>query len=244
MRIILEMIRVISHFFTRELFQDASTYLSSRGFPSTLLSDKPSLIMTESSYPVLLPGVDSLNHARGQAVTWNVAYPPSETHQTESTRQYPAVSLILHNPADAGSELYNNYGPKPNSEFILGYGFSLPENPDDTIVLKISGITKKWEIGRDARGAEQMFNDMNVFHSALNSEEQSEERDLEIACSTFRTLSMMSEQLLQRLLQADRARELQGGLECRPEVLSMHQHYVSGLSNFSFTILNSPEPLG
>ena len=54
----------IAHRFTWELYLTASTHLSSRAFPSTLLSDHPTLVSTPGSYPILLPGVDSLNHAR------------------------------------------------------------------------------------------------------------------------------------------------------------------------------------
>lgn len=46
--------------------------------------------------------------------------------------------------------MFNNYGPKPNSELLLGYGFVLPNNPEDTIVLKLGGSEKRHEIGRDA----------------------------------------------------------------------------------------------
>ena len=38
----------------------------------------------------------------------------------------------------------------------------------------------------------------------------------------------MSEDLLLRLQQADKARELHNTVDCRPEVLTMHQHYVQG----------------
>ena len=62
----------IAHRFTRELYLTAATHLSSRAFPSTLLSDTPSLVSTPTSYPVLLPGVDALNHARAQPVSWAV----------------------------------------------------------------------------------------------------------------------------------------------------------------------------
>ena len=188
--------------------------------------------MTDSTYPVLLPGVDSLNHARGQAVTWNVANPPVESRSKESKRQYPAVSLILHNPVTAGSELYNNYGPKPNSEFILGYGFSLPDNPDDTIVLKIASIDGKWEIGRNSRGVEQMFNDMKTLNYAESSTDPTEEEDLGDSLGTLEALTGMSEELLRRLQKADQARGSPESHKCRPEVLTMHQHYVSGPSCF------------
>ncbi|KAJ7094482.1 SET domain protein [Mycena belliarum] len=140
--------------FTWDLFLTAATHLSSRAFPSTLLSQNVSLTSPSDPEPILLPGVDSLNHARAEPVSWVQSY--------IGTGPVPGpgstLSLTLHNPAAAGAELFNNYGAKPNSELILGYGFSLPNNPDDTIVLKIGGIEgKKWEVGRGARGAEGVW---------------------------------------------------------------------------------------
>jgi hypothetical protein len=37
----------------------------------------------------------------------------------------------------AGSQLYNNYGPKSNEELLLGYGFAIEDNPDDVVALKL-----------------------------------------------------------------------------------------------------------
>ncbi|KAF8915339.1 hypothetical protein CPB85DRAFT_1375057 [Mucidula mucida] len=102
--------------FTWELYLESATHLSSRAFPSSLLR------------PVLLPGVDALNHARAHPVSW---------------------------------VLFNNYGPKPNSELILGYGFTLPTNPDDTMLLKIQG--NKWEISRDAKGMDDVWTGFTEF---------------------------------------------------------------------------------
>lgn len=33
--------------------------------------------------------------------------------------------------------MYNNYGPKPNEELVLGYGFALPDNDADIVALKL-----------------------------------------------------------------------------------------------------------
>jgi hypothetical protein len=33
--------------------------------------------------------------------------------------------------------VFNNYGPKSNEELLLGYGFTLPNNPDDVVTLKL-----------------------------------------------------------------------------------------------------------
>lgn len=83
------------------MYLTAATYLSSRAFPSTLLSLAPSLVATPSSFPVLLPGIDALNHKRGQAVTWVVDGAGSSG---------PAIGLVVHTPTPAGAEIFNNYG--------------------------------------------------------------------------------------------------------------------------------------
>ncbi len=120
----------------RERFLTASTYLSSRAFPSTLLSSSPSspspAPQQPDSYPVLIPGVDALNHARAQPVSWIVT-------SSDASASVHAISLVTHSASNRGSEIFNNYGAKPNSELLLGYGFTLPANPEDTIVLKIGG---------------------------------------------------------------------------------------------------------
>ncbi|KAF9006625.1 SET domain protein [Cyathus striatus] len=139
-----------------ENYLTAATYISSRAFPSSLLSQNPTLAPSSSTGPVLLPGVDSLNHARAQPVSWVVTH--STVTITDGSAQCPTISLVLHTSTSSGRELLNNYGPKPNSELILGYGFSLPNNPDDTIILKVGGIEgKKWEVGREARGTEDLW---------------------------------------------------------------------------------------
>ena len=85
--------------------------------------------------------------------------PPSSTRE-------PSISLVIETATPCGGELLNNYGPKPNAELILGYGFSLPDNPDDTIVLKIGGpsataafpsSSSGWEIRCNVRGVEPVW---------------------------------------------------------------------------------------
>ncbi|KAF5321297.1 hypothetical protein D9619_000190 [Psilocybe cf. subviscida] len=142
-----------------EHYLTAATYLSSRAFPSSLLSSTPSLQYDPSTEPVLIPGVDALNHARAQPVSWVVNYPMSSSPSSESG---PTIALVLHTPTKAGQALNNNYGPKPNAELILGYGFSLPNNPDDTIVLKLGGAGggRKFEVGRGSKGVEAVWEEI------------------------------------------------------------------------------------
>lgn len=39
---------------------------------------------------------------------------------------------------DVGQQAFNTYGPKPNEELLLGYGFTTPSNPSDLVALKLS----------------------------------------------------------------------------------------------------------
>ncbi|KIK04725.1 hypothetical protein K443DRAFT_646536 [Laccaria amethystina LaAM-08-1] len=205
--------------FSKERYLTAATYLSSRAFPSSLLSPTPSLKHSPLTEPVLLPGIDSLNHARGQPVSWVVRYPNNVS--PDSSLQEPKISLILHTSATAGDELFNNYGPKPNSELILGYGFSLPQNPDDTILLKIGGIEgHKWEIGRNAIGAESLWKE--ILGSFID--DPASEPDYEDVLDASSMLLEMVQALLDRLP----VEAIQNSAWIRPEVCTMFRNYVEG----------------
>ncbi|KAJ9118512.1 hypothetical protein QFC24_006165 [Naganishia onofrii] len=108
---------------------------------------RPANEVTPTSYPVLIPGLDTLNHRRNQAVTWVSSALPSSTQQegapesdsqmTYRSKQERCVGLVVRTKVEADEQVFNNYGPKGNEELILGYGFSIPENPDDTLALKL-----------------------------------------------------------------------------------------------------------
>jgi hypothetical protein len=219
----------------RERYLAAATYLSSRAFPSSVLSSTPSLASNETSqsHPVLLPGVDSLNHARAQKVSWVVehaptAIPPMSDERPAST-QGLSISLVLHEPTRVGQELFNNYGPKPNSELILGYGFSIPRNPDDTIVLQLGGAgteSLKWEIGRGARGVEELWLVVLKFVRETQSEEKEQEYEYELQLDAADVLSEMTLSLMNRLPEG---KGIQGGERgIRAEIYSMWEDYVEG----------------
>lgn len=214
-----------THHLYRQRYLTAATYLSSRAFPSSLLSPVPSLAHSLTSHPVLLPGVDALNHARGQPVSWVITYP-----DTNNTSLEPIISLVLHTNTPKGDELFNNYGLKPNSELILGYGFSIPHNPDDTIVLKIAGSIedgKTWEIGREAKGAEDMWTDlMKAF-----IQDSSQNPTFEDILDASSALQEMVQSLMDRLP----AEETTKMTKIRPEVITMFQDYLEGIYIFAFT---------
>jgi hypothetical protein len=219
--------------FTLLQYFTVSTYLSSRAFPSGILSVNPSLQSTDSTYPVLLPGVDSLNHARATPVSWVVSRAQTSTPTAPTSDDNPkklAISLVLHTQTPASKELFNNYGPKPNSELILGYGFALPANPSDTIVLQVGGggatpshakqgERKKFEIGRDAVGADLLWDEvlsLATVHS--DPAENTYEDNLEGA----RILGDMLLTLFDRLPKIDSSGDL------RPEVQTMLAYYLEG----------------
>ncbi|KAK8865828.1 hypothetical protein IAR55_000976 [Kwoniella newhampshirensis] len=116
-----------------------ATYMSSRSFPSKLLelpenggSATRSAGVKEASQPVLLPGVDIFNHARGQPILWL-----SSLTKSSSGTPTPSISLVTAQASAADSQLFNNYGAKPNEELLLGYGFVLDSNPDDIVNLRL-----------------------------------------------------------------------------------------------------------
>ena len=120
----------------------ADTYISSRAFPSTLLSREPSLVVSPESYPVLLPGLDFFNHKRGQPVSWGISLIERPTSPILSgfsasnpTDTELCVSLTINTPILEGAEVFNNYGPKPNS------------SPRYKRLLRaITGEAKPWEL--------------------------------------------------------------------------------------------------
>jgi len=204
----------------REKYLTTATYLSSRAFPSTLLSPTPSLMSSSlSTQPILIPGIDALNHARGHPVSWLVTLPDDK--DTNGGSQSLKISLVIHSPAAHGQELFNNYGPKPNSELILGYGFSIAHNPDDTIVLKIGGIGgDKWEIGRNARGVDGLWQEIlsNFCSSAP------EAPTFEDVLDASDMLQEMVQTFIERLPN-DGPFEAHG---IRPDVATMFSHYLEG----------------
>ena len=181
------------------------------------MSPNPSLLSSPTTKPVLLPGIDALNHARAKPVSWIVSYP--ETSNTEISSA--TISLVLHTPTPQGGELLNNYGPKPNSEFILGYGFSLPNNVDDTIVLKVGGIDgKRWEVGRSAQGIDGLWSEILALIKGDSDSPSTYEDCLDAAGA----LSEMVQTLLDRLPDEKNHRN-----DVRPEVTLMWRDYVEGV---------------
>ena len=175
------------------------------------------MLQSPNSYPVLIPGVDSLNHARAQPVSWVVS------HTSSAAESQGTISLVARTALDGGAEIFNNYGAKPNSELLLGYGFTLPDNPDDTIVLKISGGAgddgPRHEVGRGARGADSVW---DAIVAALKAQEDGEAPEWQTVLDGADMLRSMTEALLARLPSVP----VSGAL--RSDIAYMIGHYVSG----------------
>ncbi len=167
----------------------------------------------------MIPGIDSLNHARAHSVSWLL----SPRDGTDIPTKDASVILVHHPSVRQGHELFNNYGVKPNAELTLGYGFSLPNNPDDTIGLKLGGIEgQRWDVGRDAINAEGLWSEvLSTFVEGGDVSAATYEDIVDAAGS----LQEMTEGLLDRLP----GYAIPESVDVRPEVIKMFQNYIEGL---------------
>ncbi|KAH3682850.1 hypothetical protein WICPIJ_006189 [Wickerhamomyces pijperi] len=103
----------------------STVIFTSRAFPHHILD--PNCGTGEA---ILLPLIDLLNHDNSTKIDW--AY-------TKTTDQHEGF-FSLHNKDDLlheGDEVLNNYGAKGNEELLLGYGFVIPGNKNDSIALRV-----------------------------------------------------------------------------------------------------------
>jgi len=195
------------------------------------MSSKPSL-NDPTSRPVLVPLVDALNHARAVPVSWVVSV---QSGAQVGGEKGSALSLILHDGAEEHCELHNNYGAKPNSEFLLGYGFTLPSNPDDTMTFKLPGEGRRWEIGRKATGEvqglfkaveERMKSQLGISVEDLEEMEKIEKIDLSI--ETTDLFQEMLQGLMMKLPTWIHEDSYHPGAGIRPEILEIVRPYIEG----------------
>lgn len=108
---------------------------------------------------------------RGQPILWLSSHIPSPSGPV------PAISLVSPTPQEEG-QLFNNYGAKSNEALLLGYGFTIPSNPDDTLVLQLGGVPesiravletkgldagKRFEVGRDGEMPAELVRTVRVM---------------------------------------------------------------------------------
>ena len=95
-------------------------YLSRR-FPPRLLD---AAAPTMGAPGILLPFFDLLNHGTGVEIEWR---------GDGTSVAFAAGAAIAPN-----SEIFNNYGSKPNDELLLAHGFALENNEHDRVALKMT----------------------------------------------------------------------------------------------------------
>ncbi|EMC98000.1 hypothetical protein BAUCODRAFT_146595 [Baudoinia panamericana UAMH 10762] len=96
---------------------------STNGRRQTVLLDMSHSPAEDLDFSVLFPGLDSGNHDPNAQVDWSF-----------DANQF---SIALVQPIEAGAEVCNNYGPKANDELLMGYGFCIPNNPRDEVLLTL-----------------------------------------------------------------------------------------------------------
>lgn len=115
---------------TFDIWLWAASIFSSRSFTSALLPPELRAGDGDEPFPVLFPLVDIANHNPSARVTWF----------TNTAAQYCGSALEIKNDVTigGGEQVWNNYAPKGNTELLLGYGFCVEDNPNDTVALAIS----------------------------------------------------------------------------------------------------------
>lgn len=240
---------------TWERYLATATYMSSRAFPSKLLDLPPDGEVTPQptridgvSKPVLLPGVDIFNHARGQPILWL----SSLVSIPNGSRGVPSISLVSSSVCEAGSQLFNNYGAKPNEELLLGYGFVLDSNPDDIVNLRL-GIAslpepinerlqskgldarERFELRRNGEVDKRLLEIMRVLLGGGNVEDEvddddehalheKEEREMQLELDVLGMLGGMLEDKLEKLRTGSQIKVV----DAREEVRRMCAVYRQG----------------
>lgn len=115
-------------FSSRALRPDDSKYWAAyktgqSGGRQAVLMDMSHVPAEDLDFPVLFPVLDVPNHDHSAHVDWS--FNPGR------------FSLAINQPVTQGSQVYNNYGSKGNDELFLGYGFCIPDNPNDRILLTL-----------------------------------------------------------------------------------------------------------
>ncbi|WVW82084.1 hypothetical protein I302_104089 [Kwoniella bestiolae CBS 10118] len=246
---------------TWERYLATSTYMSSRSFPSKLLRipDQANSATHEAkkddgdeeSQPVLLPGLDLFNHSRGQPILWLSSLIPS---CTSPNQPIPSISLVSTQPTEKNTQLYNNYGPKSNEELLLGYGFVIPSNPDDTVSLKLGlpniprgkleklkakglDANKRFELTRDGELDKDLLEILRIILNEHDHEHEheideedehalhaEEEREMQLELDVLGMLGGMLDDKLEKL--QDTPEEIDGKI--REDVRKMCEIYKQG----------------
>ncbi|KAF8446651.1 hypothetical protein BGX38DRAFT_1271025 [Terfezia claveryi] len=161
---------------TWELYLWAASMFASRAFPDKLLSwdsssttlqvpqlktqvneDGTTQIFQDGvktgAKPALFPILDMLNHKPHTKITWQLG-------RTD-------IGFTGEEFLQKGTEVFNNYGPKPNQQLLLSYGFAIQDNPNDTVMLKLK---PSLDSVRQAIRDEQISakDDVGTYHLGVN----------------------------------------------------------------------------
>lgn len=141
------------------------------------------------------------------------------------------LSLVLEAGREIGQEVLNNYGLKSNGELILGYGFSISNNPDDCVVIKLGGegtTQKRTEIGRDLEGLQEVIGDMK---EAYRKQVEDVSEELECELDVVDMLREMTNELWEKLVRCEDVVRKSGDKSegrLRKSVVRMCQEYIEG----------------
>lgn len=169
-----------------------------------------------------------------------------------SAGDVPAISFILPNAIASGSEVFNNYGAKSNESLLLGYGFVIPDNPDDTVVLRLGGAppeaaealkakgldaTKRFLVGTDGVIPQELLQVMRILIGSEDADIDMEEDDdddehaqhekevdsLNAELSVLEMLREMLDDKVEKIIEP-----LPKGMEARDNVEEMIETYRQG----------------
>ncbi|XXQ38102.1 SET domain-containing protein [Plasmodiophora brassicae] len=108
----------------------ARSTLTSRGFPARLVPAGDGYIPPgERDVGCLIPFADYFNHS---------APGPSTCQEWVVTDRSVAFRGVDGFHAAVGDQVFTNYGAKSNEEFLLGYGFTIPDNSADHVTVALS----------------------------------------------------------------------------------------------------------
>lgn len=114
-----------SRAFPHALSQPPTSDCTSTG-PGTTCATATAVAGGDEFTGCLLPVLDILNHRYRTPIAW------------ERTDQ--GLQFVVQERIPRGAEIFNNYGPKSNEEFLMGYGFVIPGNLHDTFAVKLGVV--------------------------------------------------------------------------------------------------------
>ncbi|RMY54124.1 hypothetical protein D0865_04899 [Hortaea werneckii] len=132
--------------YTWNLFRWAVTIFTSRSFSSRAISPQETKYWT--SYKTNAQGqrqtvLLDMSQTPSEDLHFSVLFPiqdvPNTSHEShiDWTFDPGRFNMAVGDFIEAGGEVFNNYGSKGNDELLIGYGFCMPENPHDSIVLTL-----------------------------------------------------------------------------------------------------------